>query len=437
VTRPAVLAASLILQHVPDLVPHGSKPSREPDRLPELRASLRSFDDAVAYPPNQAFIGNLRPEALWDLERPWWRAAVAAPSAGAHGEIASQDVFYGMLTALDRFGLVRMGQEPRPGDLPLYSGGEPAGAFASDHEQDESLSAPVLFENLACLVTATHATRHLLGAASLDPASIDHVLTCGEEAIGDRYQRGGGNLAKAVAEACWLTEASGADVKAFCAGPMHALIMAGALVAAGVHRRVLVAAGGSSAKLGMKFLGALQAGGPVIDDCLAGMALVVGPSTDDPTAPILRLDAVGKHRTGSSSQLDLLHDIVGRPLDAMGLTIGDVQTYATELHDPEVTEPAGGGDVPDRNYRMLAGLGVVRGELSRDDMDGFIRAHGLPGFSPTQGHIASAVPWLPHALARARTGELDRTMLLAKGSLFLGRMTRLWDGASITLEVPR
>jgi betaine reductase len=167
------------------------------------------------------------------------------------------------------------------------------------------------------------------------------------------------------------------------------------------------------------------------------MALVVGPSTDDPTAPILRLDAVGKHRTGSSSQLDLLHDIVGRPLDAMGLTIGDVQTYATELHDPEVTEPAGGGDVPDRNYRMLAGLGVVRGELSRDDMDGFIRAHGLPGFSPTQGHIASAVPWLPHALARARTGELDRTMLLAKGSLFLGRMTRLWDGASITLEVPR
>ena len=25
-------------------------------------------------------------------------------------------------------------------------------------------------------------------------------------------------------------------------------------------------------------------------------------------------------------------------------------------------------------------------------------------------------------------------MLMAKGSLFLGRMTQLWDGASITLE---
>jgi hypothetical protein len=29
---------------------------------------------------------------------------------------------------------------------------------------------------------------------------------------------------------------------------------------------------------------------------------------------------------------------------------------------------------------------------------------------------------------------LHTTMLMAKGSLFLGRMTRLWDGASITLE---
>jgi hypothetical protein len=26
-------------------------------------------------------------------------------------------------------------------------------------------------------------------------------------------------------------------------------------------------------------------------------------------------------------------------------------------------------------------------------------------------------------------------MLIAKGSLFLGRLTRLWDGVSVTLEV--
>jgi betaine reductase len=83
---------------------------------------------------------------------------------------------------------------------------------------------------------------------------------------------------------------------------------------------------------------------------------------------------------------------------------------------------------------MLAGIGVVRGELDRDEIPGFARAHGMPGFAPTQGHIASAVPWLPHALARMREGSLHRTMLLAKGSLFLGRLTRQWDGVSITLE---
>ena len=117
------------------------------------------------------------------------------------------------------------------------------------------------------------------------------------------------------------------------------------------------------------------------------------------------------------------------------MKIGDIGRYATEIHNPEITEPQGGGDVADRNFRMLAGLGVVRGELAREDIAGFARAHGMPGFAPTQGHIASAVPWLPHALARMRAGELHRTMLIAKGSLFLGRLTHLWDGVSVTLEV--
>jgi betaine reductase len=83
---------------------------------------------------------------------------------------------------------------------------------------------------------------------------------------------------------------------------------------------------------------------------------------------------------------------------------------------------------------MLAGLAVLRGELEKAAIPTFSREHGLPGYAPTQGHIASAVPWLPHALERLASGELRSTMLLAKGSLFLGRMTQLWDGASITLE---
>jgi betaine reductase len=201
-----------------------------------------------------------------------------------------------------------------------------------------------------------------------------------------------------------------------------------------VYETVAVVAGGSLAKLGMKFQGALDHGVPVLEDVLAGMAVLVGPAGDGD--PVLRLDAVGRHRIGSgSSQQALLTDIVVRPLETLGRKITDVDRYSTELHDPEITEPAGGGDVADRNYRMLAALAAVRGELDREEIPGFARAHGLPGFSPTQGHIASAIPWLPHALDRLVAGEIDSTMLMAKGSLFLGRMTQLWDGASITLEV--
>jgi glycine/sarcosine/betaine reductase complex component C subunit beta len=58
----------------------------------------------------------------------------------------------------------------------------------------------------------------------------------------------------------------------------------------------------------------------------------------------------------------------------------------------------------------------------------------MPGFSPTQGHIASAVPFLGHAVDGLRDGSLQRVMLMAKGSLFLGRMTQMADGMSFLLE---
>ena len=74
------------------------------------------------------------------------------------------------------------------------------------------------------------------------------------------------------------------------------------------------------------------------------------------------------------------------------------------------------------------------GEIGRDEMDAFAKSRGLPGFSPTQGHIASAVPYLPHAIDGLTTGSLERVQLVAKGSLFLGRMTSMSDGASCLLE---
>ncbi len=433
--RAAVLGAEMTLQHVPDLVRYGSKPAREIARLPEINDALRGFDEAVGYPPNQVFLGASTPEALNEIDRPWWKHPVAgAGPEGGSGEILTQQAFYDLMIELDQFELIRMKEEPRAGELALYQGEDVIGSFAPGHESDEALSAAVLLENLACLAGAVHATRSLVARSGIDPSTIDHVIGSGEEAIGDRYQRGGGNLGKAVAEGAGLTQASGADVKAFCAGPIHAMITAGALVESGVCDVVAVVAGGSLAKLGMKFLGALEKGFPILEDVLAGMAVLVGPA-DEPGRPILRMDAVGRHRVASgTSQQALLEDIVAGPLAKMGRSIKGIDVYATELHNPEITEPAGGGDVPDRNYRMLAGLAALRGEISKDEVASFAAKRGLPGFSPTQGHIASAMPWLPHALARFERGELRTTMLMAKGSLFLGRMTRLWDGASITLE---
>jgi len=433
--RSAILGASLTLQHVPDLVRYGSKPSRAPARIPEITPALRTYEDAVAYAPHQVFIGNLEPESLRDLARPWWASRAGGAAAGPFGEILPQHAFYDLLAEVDQFELVRLKEDPGAGDLPLYQNGAVAGAISAAHDVDEALSAQVLLENLACKAGAVHAMRCLIASTGVDPESVSYVMGSGEEAIGDRYQRGGGNLGKAVAEAAGLLQASGCDVKAFCAGPLHALALAGALVEAGVHDRVAVVAGGALAKLGMKFESALDRGLPILEDVLAGMAILVGKA-DQPGRMVLRMDAVGRHRVAAgSSQQALLEDIVGSPLSRMGRSIEDIDIYAPELHNPEITQPAGGGNVPDRNYRMLAGYGVLRGELDKAGMSCFVSRHGIPGFSPTQGHIASAIPWLAHAVRRSERGELSTTMLMAKGSLFLGRMTRLWDGASITLEV--
>ena len=437
--RAAVHACSLVLAHTPDLVRYGSKPARElaADRdglLGSIRGALRTHDEALGYAPHQVLIGNLPPDALWELERPWWQHPAVAMRDGPFGTIVDQAELYRRMQEADAFGLFTLGDQ-RAGDgaLPLFHDGREAGVMAKAHDLDESLSAAVLLENLACKATGALALEHLLSTSGFPREDVAYAIGCGEEAVGDRYQRGGGNLAKAIAEQAGCSAASGADVKAFCCGPLHALVVAASLVASGVYQHVVVVAGGSLAKLGMKFAGALRHGVPILEDVLAGFAVLVGPPGE--RAPEIRLDAVGRHRVGSgSAQQAVLEDLVVEPLGRLGRGILDVDRYATELHDPEITEPAGAGNVPNRNYKLIGALAVRRGELPREELEAFERTYGLPGFSPTQGHVASAVPWVPHALAGLRAGEIGSTMLVAKGSLFLGRMTELADGMSILLE---
>lgn len=463
---PVISGASQVLAHTPGLARHGSKPARELGKDPSVErafvAALRDFPAALRYAPHQAYLGALHPRDL--PARPWANAAPNGDTRfGPDGEIMPELEFLGLLAAVDEFDLVALdvdvadragaalGSHPlaarlelgrldkarsraaEAGSLPLFLRDRSAGSIKRAHDADDALAAAVLLENLSGKATATLALLDLLRRHDIDPQSIDYVLGCGEEAIGDRYQRGGGNLAKAVAQTAGLTEASGADVKDFCAAPVPALVIAASLVSAGVFRRVAVVAGGSLAKLGMKFQGHLAKGLPVLEDVMGGAAALV--EADDGRSPVIRLDTIGRHRVaaGGSNQ-QIMEALAVEPLAKRGLPLTAVDDYATELHNPEVTESAGSGNVPDRNYRTIAALAIRRGDIAREQLDAFVRERGMTGFAPTQGHLASALCYLPHALRRMTSGAAERAMLIAKGSLFLGRMCQLSDGMSVLLE---
>ena len=473
--QPVIRGVRFFLAHTPGLVRYGSKPRRDIARdatiADAIAAHLRSYEAAVAYPPNRAFLGHMHPDTLASIPQPWFASAAPGTRWGAHGEIMPEEEFYGVLKICDVFDLVHLEagfvEEARaalathpvltpadlerlgtgfpevhivtqcggsPPALPLYlRNGRRIGCMQAAHEEDTSLAADVLLENLTCKASAVMAMRTLLVQEQLDPLALPYVLNSGEEAVGDRYQRGGGNLAKAIAEMCGCQAATGVDIKGFCCGPVHALTVAGSLVSARVFSQVAVVGGCALAKLGMKYRGHVQHDQPILEDVLAAVAIVV--SADDGVSPRLRLEALGRHTVAAgSSQKAIFEHLVSQPLDRLGLHFTDVDKYATELHNPEVTEPAGSGNVPQLNYRVIAGLAAMRKEITPAQVPAFVTTHGMPGFAPTQGHIASAVPFLGHAVDGLRDGSLQRVMLLAKGSLFLGRMTQMADGMSFLLE---
>lgn len=471
---PVVKAVTYVLAHTPHLVRYGSKPSREvvkdPELIDEIEGSLRSFDAARDYGPHQVYIGNRRPEELAGAVTPWYANLTPGERTGPFGEIIPEIEFYGLMRIADTFGLLRLERSAsleakellqahplirdeelahlekglpeeqiqslvRKGALPLYlDDGRLAGAMQRAHDNDDTLTASVLLENLACKASGGWALRHLqTGASPVVPEEVDYVLGCGEEGVGDRYQRGAGAMGKAMAEFAGFQASSGSDVKAFCAAPIHAAVVGGSLIQSGVFHNVVIAGGGSLAKLGMKFKGHLANDMPIMEDVLGAVAILLGP--DDGRNPILRTDAVGLHPVAASASPPAMMDaLVVKPLEKLGYNLLDVDKFALELHNPEITEPAGSGNVPLSNFRTLAGVAVLRKEIERSQMEEFVALRGMPGFSPTQGHIAAAVPFLGHARQRLLAGEIARSMFVAKGSLFLGRMTNLSDGMSFIVE---
>jgi hypothetical protein len=463
-----------VIVHLPDFVQYGSKPSRDllenNGLLEQIKDHLRTYEEVIKYPPHQVFIGNKHPDELNDIPKPWYEHPLEdGKRQGPFGEIMPEEEFYGWMKIADDFDLLwlepqfidrirnqfashpfiteshvkKLGNGKPPekieeaikqgNALPVYFQGELVGSLRRDHDQDDTLKAEVLMENLLAKASGSLAMHHLFKRAGIGPADVDFVLDCTETAIGDRYNRGGGSLSKAMAEMVGCTNATGNDIRAFCCAPNHAIINAAGLVGAGIYNNVVVAGGGCLAKVGMKFSAHLKHQMPILEDIVAAIAFLV--TKDDRVSPIVRLDAVGKHDVGAgSAQQSIMTSLIIKPLNKLGMKMTDIDKYATEMHNPEITLPAGSGDTPSTNYRIMASLAVLNKQIDKTEIDKFVRERGMPGFAPTQGHVPSAVPFLGHALEAMKKGKMKRAMFVAKGSLFLGRMSQLSDGISFLLE---
>lgn len=472
-----VSATGYVLVHVPDMVIHnGSTQTTErvvnpgSEYLVELPKHLRSYEDAVAYMPNQAYIGNMTPAQLGEFAQPWFDKPMAnADRFGKFGEIMPQDEFLLLLQVCDVFELVYLNKDfvaaakPKFAAHPLmtdailarlndgveqseiehfvndehaeglYNNGELVGYVKRAHDVDVNLSAHVMHENLVSKASNVLSVLHLVKNSGLDASEIDYVIDCSEEACGDMNQRGGGNFAKAVAEIAGLSNATGSDMRGFCAGPAHAMVTAASLVKAGTYKHVLVTAGGCTAKLGMNGKDHVKKGMPILEDMLGGFSILV--SENDGVHPEIDTSIVGRHTVGTgASPQAVITSLVAAPLANAGMKITDIDKYAAEMQNPDITKPAGAGDVPLANYKMIGALAVKNGDMPKAELANFPVAHGMVGWAPTQGHIPSGVPYVGFAMEDIMAGDVEKAMIVGKGSLFLGRMTNLFDGVSFVMR---
>ena len=480
----AIKAASYCLIHAPEMGSrYGTTPCQEASAHPgstfmtEMEKARNgpdlSYEAVCRYVPHLTYIGAMTTDDLAGHPRPLLKnLRDTAARFGAYGEIMPEDEFIGLMDICDVFDLIRLkksfasavkakleahplindeqikrleagreadeieGEIHNNHALPLYFKDELIGCCCGSHATDTNLSAHVMLENLAGKAGAVLALLHLVKNSGLAASDIDFVVECSEEAVGDMNQRGGGNMAKAVAESAGCSEAGGFDLRAFCAGPVAAIIASASMTAVGVHRNIAVVSGGSIPKLFMNAREHIKKGIPPLENVMGCFAVLVAP--DEGEGAVIRLDATGKHTVaaGASPQA-VTTSLIFDPLQAAGLKFADVDKYAPELHDPEVTVPAGAGNVPEANFKMIAALAVMKGQCEKDGIAAFVKKHGIPGFAPTQGHIPSGVPYMGHAIDAIKTNKIARAMIIGKGSLFLGRLTNLADGASFLMEKSR
>lgn len=478
-SKAAVKATAYSLNHVPELSLHyGNTPFVEREEHPDseylklLPNFTQGYEAAASYAPNLAYIGAMTIEEMESRPQPWHKnLEPQVKRFGKYGEIMPEDETLGFIDICDVFDLIWLeksfaaavreklaghplmrddiiarletghelseieAEAQKSGAELLYCDGKVAGCCRRGHEFDPNLTAYELLVNITNKASAVLSMLYLIKNSALAPADIDFIVECSEEAAGDMNQRGGGNFAKAIAEIAGCVNASGCDIRAFCAGPTNAMVAAASMVASGVRKNVAVIAGGAIPKLYMNSRDHVKKGLPTLENCLGSFGVLLVP--DDGQLPVIRLDAIGKHSVGAgSSPQAVTSALVFEPLRQIGLGFADVDKYAPELHNPEITQPAGAGNVPEANYKMIAALGVMKGQLEKADMLGFIKKHGMMGFAHTQGHIPSGVPFIGHAADAINAGTMNRAMIIGKGSLFLARLTNLADGISFLIEKP-
>ncbi|MBE5784871.1 MAG: glycine reductase [Clostridiales bacterium] len=475
--KSVIKGAGYILVHTPDMVIHNGTTQTterivnpEGEYLKELPGHLRSFEQTLSYYPNQVYIGNMTPEELAAVPQPWYdKECPKTERYGQFGQIMPQEEFILLMQACDVFDLVKIDREfvaahkaalaanevidesivNRVADgvdaaeiarlvseehsEGLYHNGQLVGCVNRAHDIDVNLSAHVMHENLVSKASSVLALLSAIRNAGITKEEVEYVIDCSEEACGDMNQRGGGNFAKAAAEIAGLSAATGSDTRGFCAGPAHALVEAAALVAAGAYKTVVVTAGGCTAKLGMNGKDHVKKGLPILEDMLGGCAIVL--TQDDGVNPVVNLGILGRHTVGTGSAPQaVIGSLVTDALDRAGLKVTDIDKFSPEMQNPDITKPAGAGDVPLANYKMIAALAVKRGDIEKKDLAAFTTERGLTGYAPTQGHIPSGVPYIGFARNEIIAGNMKRVMIIGKGSLFLGRMTNLFDGVSFVIE---
>ena len=472
-----IKGASYVLAHTPQMVVYNGTTQTtervvnpESEYLKELNSHLRSYEECVNYWPNQVYIGNAHPDELAEVEFPYYdKVKEGAERFGKYGEIMPENESLLLVQACDMFEVVKLDKEfvaatkeafaanpiitediiekiEEGVELSevehlvneehaegLYFEDKLVGCVKRAHDIDVNLSAHVMHENMMSKATSVLALLYAVRNTGIDKSEIEYVIDCAEEACGDMNQRGGGNFAKAAAEVAGLLNATGSDSRGFCAGPSHALIEAAALVKSGAYKCVAVTAGGCTAKLGMNGKDHVKKGLPILEDCLAGFCVII--SENDGVSPEINLDILGRHTVGTgSAPQNVIGSLVATPLEKVGMKITDIDKYSPEMQNPDITKPAGAGDVPLANYKMIAALAVKKGELDRKELPAFAAKHGLTGWAPTQGHIPSGVPYIGFAVEDIKAGKIKNAMIIGKGSLFLGRMTNLFDGVSFVIQ---